>query len=221
MPPSSPLVTARAILFDLDGVLLDSRAPFARSINASLAEHGFDARPEEDLHRFLGPPVHETFETLLPGRADDALVQSCVDAYRRRYREVAAESTPIFDGAREMLDDLGADHPLAVATTKPLPVTEELLTALGLRERFAVVEAPSLEATHEPKHVTVGRVLERISGAVFVGDRSTDMEAARVHRLRGIGALWGIGTEEELRAAGADALAQHPSDVPDLARATS
>ena len=213
-------MTARAILFDLDGVLLDSRAPFARSINASLAEHGFATRPEEDLHRFLGPPVHETFETLLADDADADLVQSCVDEYRRRYRAVAPE-TPIFDGAHAMLDDLGADHPLAVATTKPLPVTEELLATLGLRDRFAVVEAPSLEATHEPKHVTVGRVLERLPGSVFLGDRSADMEAARIHGLRGIGALWGIGTEEELRAAGADAVAGHPADVPELARATS
>ena len=214
-------MSARAILSDLDGVLLDSRAPFARSINASLAEHGFATRPEGDLHRFLGPPVHETFETLLGEDADAGLVQSCVDEYRRRYREVAADSTPVFEGAHEMLDDLGADHPLAVATTKPLPVTEELLATLGLRDRFVVVEAPSLEATHEPKHVTVARVLERIAGAVFVGDRATDMEAARRHDLRGIGALWGIGTEEELRQAGADAVAQRPSDVAALARATT
>ena len=214
-------LSPHAILFDLDGVLLDSRAPFARSINGSLAEHGFGERPEDVLHRFLGPPVHETFETLLGPDADADLVQSCVDEYRRRYREVAAELTPIFDGACEMLDDLGADHPLAVATTKPKPVTVELLEALGLRARFAVVEAPSLEATHEPKHVTVARVLEQLPGSVFLGDRSTDMEAARMHGLRGIGALWGIGTEEELRAAGADAVAARPADVAPLARSTS
>ena len=214
-------MSSPAILFDLDGVLLDSRRPFARSINASLAEHGFATRPEHDLHRFLGPPVHETFETLLGDDVGADLVQACVDEYRGRYREVAAQSTLIFDGVREMLDDLGADHPLAVATTKPLPVTEELLAALGLLERFAVVEAPSLEATHEPKHITVARVLERIPGRAFIGDRSTDMEAARMHDLRAIGALWGIGTEDELRAAGADAVARRPSDVPALARATT
>lgn len=214
-------MTRPAILFDLDGVLLDSREPFARSINASLAERGFATRPDEELHRFLGPPVHETFETLLGPDADAGIVQSCVDEYRRRYRAVAADLTPVFDGVGEMLDDLGADHPLAVATTKPLPVTEELLAALGLRDRFAVVEAPSLAATHEPKHVTVARVLGRVAGRVFLGDRSTDMDAARIHGLRGIGALWGIGTEEELRAAGADAIARAPRDVPQLARATS
>jgi phosphoglycolate phosphatase-like HAD superfamily hydrolase len=48
-----------AVLFDLDGVLVDSRTPFARSVNGALASHGLAARPEHELIQYLGPPLHQ------------------------------------------------------------------------------------------------------------------------------------------------------------------
>jgi len=58
------------VLFDLDGVLVDSRTPFARSINAALVAHGLPAHPEEELHPFLGPPLHATFASLVDKTRD-------------------------------------------------------------------------------------------------------------------------------------------------------
>lgn len=214
-------MTPPAILFDLDGVLVDSRVPFATSINVALEQNGLPRQPGEALHRFLGPPIHTTFEELtgLDGSAD--LVQACVDAYRTHYREIAAATTPVFDGMRETLEALRATRPLAVATSKPRPIAEPLLVALGLRPFFDVVEGPAIDEDREPKDVTVARVLDQLSAAVMVGDRATDMSAANAHGLLAIGALWGIGSEAELREGGADVLASHPSDVIDLTRAVA
>jgi phosphoglycolate phosphatase len=201
-----------AILFDLDGVLIDSRAPFAASVNVALAANGLPARSEAELHRFLGPPIHATFTELTGPDAPAALVQACVDAYREHYRGIAPQ-TPVFAGMRETLETLAAQRPLAVATSKPHPVAEPLLAQLGLRPLFQVVEGPSLDEHLEPKDVTVARVLEQLDGAEMVGDRATDMMAARAHGLLGIGALWGIGSEAELREGGAHVLAERPADV--------
>ena len=137
------------------------------------------------------------------------MVQSCVDTYRARYRAQAAALTPVMDGIRELLATLAGRMPLVVATSKPQALAEPLLDALHLRESFAAVVGPSLEAEHEPKTVTVGRALERVSGArdvVMVGDRRYDIEAAQARGLRSVGVLWGIGTRAELEAAGADEL---------------
>jgi phosphoglycolate phosphatase len=164
-------------------------------------------RPEAELHRFLGPPLHATFAEL----AGPALADLCVEAYRARYRERAASETEVFPGVPGALDTLGEE--LIVVTSKPLALAEPLLAALGLRDRFAAVFGPSLDARAEPKAATLERALAAHAPRALVGDRSFDIVAARAHGLRAIGVLWGIGSEEELREAGADAIATVPADL--------
>src|ERR1700712_4201966 len=93
---------ADAVLFDLDGVLVDSRATYARSVNATLEAYGVAPWPAERLDRFLGPPMHETFATLLAGTGREALLDEIADAYRERARTHAAAESLVFDGVPEM-----------------------------------------------------------------------------------------------------------------------
>lgn len=207
------------VLFDLDGVLVDSRMPFARGINAALVAHGLSALPEEDLHRYLGPPLHSTFERLLVGRGE--LIQSCVDAYRERYRATAASETFVFDGIRQCLDQLAPTMSLVVATSKPQALADPLLADVGLRDLFDAVVGPNLEVEQEPKAVTVGRALRTLSAgsrSAIVGDRMFDISAGRVHGITTIGVLWGIGNETELRDAGADFVIESPAQLAEVLR---
>jgi phosphoglycolate phosphatase len=201
------------VLFDLDGVIVDSRLTFARCVNAALLAHGQPARPERELYRYLGPPLYGTFELLVgPG----PMVQSCVDAYRERYRALAAAETTVFPGMREVLELAGPILPLVVATSKATALAEPLLAALGLRELFAAVVGPSLDAKNEGKAVTIERAMSALPPgfrAVMVGDRHYDVLAASEHGIPTLGVLWGIGTAEELRDAGAEALVRSPGEL--------
>jgi phosphoglycolate phosphatase len=205
-----------AVLFDLDGVLVDSRVPFARSVNSALTSHGLTPRPDHELHQYLGPPLHRTFRALV---GEQSLVQPCVDAYRARYRELAANETTVFPDIRELLDGLYGHLPMVVATSKPRALAEPLLDALRLRRFFAAVIGPELDAENEQKTVTVGRAIGELAPTarpVMVGDRKHDVVAAHAHDLRAIGVLWGIGSEAELLAAGADALVHTPAELATL-----
>jgi phosphoglycolate phosphatase len=209
-------VQTDAVIFDLDGVLADSRVAFARCVNAALAAAGVPGRRPADLHRYLGPPLHATFVELT---GDAALAQGCLDAYRARYREHAAAETTVPEGMADAIAALAARMPLAVATSKPLALSAPLLEALGLLAHFAVVEGPSLEARAEPKAETIGRALLGLpdgASAVMVGDTRFDVIGAHAHGLPCVGVLWGIGTEAELREAGADALVGSPVELLDL-----
>jgi phosphoglycolate phosphatase len=90
-----------------------------------------------------------------------------------------------------------------------------MLRGLGLRDRFAFVSAPELDA-HDTKTVTLGNALSALGDtrAVMVGDRSFDMVAAGAHGLPGIGVAWGIGSREELQRAGAHAIVAAPDELP-------
>jgi phosphoglycolate phosphatase len=217
---STALGDADAILFDLDGVLVDSRDAFARSVNAALAAHGVAARPDDELHPFIGPPLHSTFELLLAERlGEPGLVEACVGAYRDRYREFAAGETLVVPGIADLLERLAERVPLVIATSKAAALAEPLLEELGLRRHFAAVTGPSLAVRSEDKAATVGRALETLPGAerpVMVGDRRFDVIGAAAHGVACVGVLWGIGSEEELRDAGAAAIVGDPGELGDL-----
>jgi phosphoglycolate phosphatase len=206
-----------AAIFDLDGVLADSRLAFARCVNAALAGAGFDERPPEELHGFLGPPLLGTFAHLT---GDEAVAQRCLEAYRTRYRVHSAAETTVPDGVADAVVTLADRMPLAVATSKARALSVPLLEALGLLDSFTVVEGPALDANHETKAETIARALLGLpadSRPVMVGDTRFDVVGAHEHGLPCIGVLWGIGSEKELREAGADALASTPSELVALA----
>jgi phosphoglycolate phosphatase len=202
-----------AVLFDLDGVLVDSRTAFARSMNAALAQHGLPEREPAELHPYLGPPLHRTFASL-GAREED--VDALVLCYRARYRATAVEESAVFPGIAETLERLAASMPLVVATSKSQALAEPLLEQLGLREFFCAVHGPSVQARDEAKSLTIARALEglaHVRSVVMVGDRKFDVLGARAHDLPCVGVLWGIGSEKELREAGAVALIDEPADL--------
>jgi phosphoglycolate phosphatase len=90
---------------------------------------------------------------------------------------------------------------------------------MGLASLFTAIEGPSLDAEHEPKAVTVGRALAGLGDVrtpVMVGDRLYDVMGATANGMPCIGVLWGIGSEEELREAGAQQLAGDAGELLDL-----
>lgn len=204
-----------AVLFDLDGVLVDSRIAFARSVNAALRAHDLPERAEADLHRFIGPPLNATFAELGAGE----MVASCVAAYRARYLEASASETTVVPGMPDVLAHLSDRVPLAVATSKTQMLADPLLDSLNLRRYFIAVVGPGLAVESESKAETIGRALTHFSPGsdpVMIGDRSYDVAGALAHGLPCVGVLWGIGSEAELAEAGADQLARDPGELPGL-----
>lgn len=208
-----------AVLFDMDGTLVDSRPGIVASMTITLRGLGVPVPPEAQLAANIGPPLHETFSSLLgrpPAEVDDV-----VAAYRATYATEMLAGTRVFDGVAELLDALAAaGHPLAAATSKAQHLAVALLDHLGLASRFAAIRGP-VPPSHEEKAGTVARALEALGvapggDAVLVGDRHHDVDGGRANGLRVIGAAWGYGTRAELEAAGAAAIAARPGEVPGL-----
>jgi len=205
-----------AVLFDMDGTLVDSQPGIVAAMNATLRALGEPERDEADLRARIGPPLPVTLGNLL-GRPPHE-VEDIAAGYRERYRETMRDGTFVYPGIPALLADLAAaGHPLAVATSKAQPLAQELLDHLGLGPWFAAVRGP-VPPSQEDKAGTIARALEALdtSSAVLVGDRHHDVTGARSHGLDTIGAAWGYGGEDELWAAGARAVARRPDEVPGL-----
>jgi phosphoglycolate phosphatase len=204
-----------AVIFDLDGVLIDSYEAVTGAVNAALIESGLAARPQTTLRAVIGPPTFTAFSQLIGQPPESAAVAEIVARYRAQYARVYLRETTVIEGVVPMLEALSERLPLAIATSKSVRFTEPLLDALNLSRFFATVEAAALDDTSDNKTAIVGRVLSALerAPAAMVGDRSFDIEAAHAHGLVAIGVTWGIGSPAELRDAGADVLIDTPQEL--------
>jgi phosphoglycolate phosphatase len=212
-------MTAPAVLFDLDGCLIDSRAGILASVHVAMSACGLAPMPDAELEWLIGPPLRTGFAELCRrvGRDDASLAQALLDAYRADYHDTMLDHTPLVPGVEQLLRSLSASRPVGVVTSKPRILALEILEHHGLTEVFSVVEGPSFDEADEPKVDTLGRALVELDGltaSTMVGDRHHDIEAGRAHGLRTIGVTWGIGSTAELGEAGADTIV---SSVDELA----
>ena len=210
------------MLFDLDGVLADSRVAITSCMNHALAAAGREPVAPESLYPLIGPSLSYGFSSLLAVDPDDPAVAACIASYRSVYAEVSLRDTPTYPGVPDAVAEIAAAAPgrrLAVATSKPRAFAGPLVSALGFDGLLEAVFAPELDLHVESKTATVARALESLAvpagtPATMVGDRHVDMETAHAHGLRAVGVTWGFGTPEELREAGADVLVDVPADLP-------
>jgi phosphoglycolate phosphatase len=209
--------TARyAVVFDVDGTLVDSRAAIPACLTQTFADLGLPVI-EFDPQRVIGPPLR----SVLPGLLDELRVHADVDEvlshFRQRYIRDAAKLTTVFEGIREALDEISRDFALAVATSKPDILTVPLLDEIDLAKYFEVVAAPTAQA-NESKRVTLARCAQQLGALqiqplVMVGDHHFDIEAAIAGHLSSIGVTWGMSTRADLQAAGPTRIVDHPLEL--------
>jgi phosphoglycolate phosphatase len=205
------------ILFDLDGTLTDSRAGITASIRHALERLGRACPDDDELATYIGPPLRGTLSALL-GTRDPALVETALAHYRARYDDVGLFENAVYDGVPEMLE--GAARlagTMLVATAKRRHAATRIVTHFDLARHFHAVYGAEPGGRFDRKVDLLGHLIEtgviRAETAVMVGDRDLDIAAARAHRIRSIGALWGFGDRRELADAGADFLCEGPRSL--------
>lgn len=208
------------VLLDLDGTLTDSGEGIARSIAHALTRMGCPSPDWPALIRYVGPPLTDTFRTLL-GTADEASVQAALRHYRERFAAVGIFENRVFPGIPESLSALReGGYRLWVATTKPHPFARQVAEHFRLAPHFAGVYGAELSGERAGKGELIRHLLasERIPprAAIMIGDREHDILGARENGLPAIGVAWGYGSAAELAAARPEAVADTPGELPAL-----
>jgi len=210
----------RGLLFDLDGVLIDSLPSIAACMNHALTAMGRAPRTADELRPLVGPPLEDSVPRLL-GSDDPAQVAAFAALYRRRYAETCVQETRPAPGLDAVLAALAARWPLAVATNKPEVFARQLLAGLGVAGYFAGggVHGRSFALDHAGKAEVIARALVGFggpAGLVMIGDREHDVLGAAAHGVPTIGVLHGMGSRAELEAAGAHWIAADLRALPGL-----
>ncbi len=215
-----PLLMRGAVLFDLDGTLLDTLEDLADSTNAALAAEGLPTQPLDSYRYFVGDGVENLIRRSAPesASADEALLSRLAKRMRDEYARRWSLKTRPYDGVAEMLEALSARRiPAAVLSNKPHDFTSEMVRHYFGASRFVVTlgARPGVPRKPDPTAAlevaaTVGRPAAQF---LYLGDTNTDMQTARAAGMYPVGALWGFRPESELREAGAARLVAHPREL--------
>jgi phosphoglycolate phosphatase len=209
-----------AILFDLDGTLVDSEPGIVASCRAALRAlgHRGDGLAVSDL---IGPPLEEVMATVLARLGDDR-VDAAVAAYRAHYGAEGLMATTAYPGVAAALERLASRGiPLFVATSKRTVFAERILANLGLVGRFAAVHGSEPGGAVDVKAELIADLMSRrglrAERCLMVGDRRQDVAGARANGMAAVGVLWGYGDRAELAEAGAQRILAEPAELVALA----
>lgn len=218
--PHSPARSPVAVLFDLDGTLIDTIELILRS-----ARHAFDGWPhgsptDEEWVRGIGTPL---VQQLRAYANDDSQVALLLDRYRAYQREHHDRLTRCYADVPQVVEQLfERGHPLAIVTSKASPIAGQSLAFVGLDHFFPVVVGYDDTTRHKPDPEPVRVALERLGvdgvDAVFVGDSPYDIAAGNAAGVRTVAALWGAFDRETLAAAQPNHLIECMADLPDVLR---
>ncbi|MBE7064727.1 MAG: HAD family hydrolase [Ruminococcaceae bacterium] len=215
-----PLKNYKAIFFDLDGTLTDSCTGILNSVAYALEKLGEKVPPRNELLSFVGPPLIDEFKRKFNFSQEKA--EEAVRFFREYFRDTGIfENTP-YDGIKEILCKLkNAGYVLAVATSKPEEFALRIAKHFGLDEYFEFICGSTFDESRNKKHQVLEYAISTVnkvynfskSEMLIVGDRHHDIDGAKYNGIDSMGVLYGYGSEEELRAAGADYIVAGVSDI--------
>lgn len=194
------------ILFDLDGTLLDSKEGITKSVQYALKKLGVEVSDRRELVKFIGPPLQESFENFyqVDGLKGIQYYRECFVGQQKMLEN------EIYPGVVELLDKLKQKKKkLVVATSKPTVYSKTILDHFCLSSYFEEIQGSELDLSLIEKGDVIRVLLERYSEIpkdriIMIGDRKHDILGAKINKINNIGVLYGYGSKEELRIAGAE-----------------
>lgn len=174
----------RAVVFDLDGTLIDSVPDIAAALNRCLVARGRAVLNEESVSRLVGGGARELVARALGPDTPAAEVNSALENFLAHYRAEPVALTSLYPGARELIEALcEANVPLAICTNKPQDLTMLILDRMNLTGHFPVVWGGEAGKPLKPAAACLRNVCVALGVSpgetIMVGDSLTDVEAAR------------------------------------------
>jgi phosphoglycolate phosphatase len=213
------MTSLKAVIFDLDGTLLDTIEDIADSMNRVLVDHGYPVHDPEDYRRFVGEGLEAMVSLALPGpERKGTIVSSCLAAMRKIYAGNYAHKTRPYKGIKELLAELAKRKiGSAVLSNKFDQFTKLMISEYFPTHHFDAVLGARPNVPHKPDPTSALEIARQLQvlpqEIVFVGDSGIDMRTALNAGMFPAGALWGYRSAEELKTDGARILLGKPEEL--------
>ena len=189
----------RALIFDLDGTLIDSKQDLIRSVNAMLAKMGREKLHEDTISGYIGHGAPKLVARALGNRASEAEREQALKFFLAHYEEHKLDSTRPYAGVAEALEEL-RQFPMAVLTNKPVRVSRRIVEGLGLAKYFRAVYGGNSFETKKPDPLGARKILEELGATaeetMMVGDSEVDVQTARNAGTLAAAVNYGFGTHD-------------------------
>lgn len=209
-----------AVIFDLDGTLLDTLRDLSDSGNAVLAARGFPTHSIDDYRTFIGTGMENLVRAIFPEAAKpetDEEIAEALAEYRGFYAENWKNTTKPYPGIPELLDTLSSRGiPIGVLSNKAHDFTVKCVDEFLAGWKWDVVLGQREGAARKPDPSGALEIAETVGVApekcYFIGDSDVDMMTATNAGMHAVGVAWGFRDTEELIAAGAGSMLNVPAD---------
>ena len=213
------IVGSRAIIFDLDGTLLDTLDDIADSVNRMLNEEGLPTHTVDAYRFFIGDGWRMLVSRALPeDQRSDERIEFCSARSREIYHENWNRKTRAYAGIADLMEGLQEKGiPRAVLSNKPHDFALRYAEAYLGRWKFEAILGYSDRFPPKPDPTAALEIAARIGVApanfLFVGDSAVDMQTAHAAGMHAVGAAWGFRGAEELKSSGCHTLVHHPLEI--------
>ena len=195
-----------AVIFDLDGTLLDTLGDLHAAVNHTMSVFGYPTRTLDEVRRFVGNGAGRLIALAVPEHADPA---PALEEFQRYYRAHCRILTGPYPGIMEALETLGKEYPLAIVSNKPDAAVKTLCADYfpGIYARGESADCPRKPA---PDMVHAAMSALGVETCLYVGDSEVDVVTARNAGVPCLSVLWGFREKEELLSTGAGSFCEDP-----------
>ena len=201
-----------AILFDLDGTLLNTLEDLADAVNAALLQFDCPKRTVEEVRQFVGNGAERLIRLALPGNADDPAVSDVLAYFKDYYAAHSQVKTRPYDGIPEALAEVQTEFPVAIVSNKPDNAVK-LLCEQYFGDVYALGESSACPRKPAPDMVHKAMKAIGAESCIYVGDSEVDVLTARNAGVPCLSVLWGFRDRDTLLEAGADHFCKTPADL--------
>lgn len=206
----------RAVIFDLDGTLIDSKLDLVLAVNAAMTHMGHAELDHETIAAYVGNGAPVLMRRALGSEASDEECQRALDFFLRYYREHMLDNTVAYPGVRGGLAAMNG-RAMAVLTNKPVRISQMILDGLGLGDYFRFVYGGNSFETKKPDPYGVNLLLRDFGvsarEAMIVGDSDVDVQTARNAGSWSCGVSYGLGSHK-LREVPPDVMVDSLEELP-------